>query len=58
MCNKEEVKNSIPFEITCTNCGSHDVIITAFDHLNLEIKCKGCGAYLNCGRYNQSTWVG
>lgn len=49
--SKEEIKD-VPFDVVCTNCGSHNVTITAFEHLDLEIKCEKCGSYLTYGRYN------
>ena len=38
-----------PFEITCKNCGSHKVRISAEDWNDIEIKCETCGTYTNCG---------
>ena len=49
--SKEEIKD-VPFDVVCNNCGSHNVTITAFEHLDLEIKCEKCGSYLTYGRYN------
>ena len=49
--SREEAKE-IPFDITCTNCGSHNVDVIAFEHWDLEIRCKSCGSYLDCGCYN------
>lgn len=49
---KEEIKKA-PFEIICTNCGSHNVTVTAFEHWDLQIRCKECGSYVDCGSYNE-----
>lgn len=46
----------VPFRIECTNCGSHDVNVVAFDHLDLEIKCRRCNSYLDVGKYNETTY--
>ena len=54
--SKEEVKKEAPFEVICTNCGSHDVNVTAFEHWDLEIKCNRCGSYLLYGSYNETTY--
>lgn len=52
------VKNKLeaPFIIQCTNCGSHNVDVLAFDNHDLEIKCKQCGSYLDIGTYNETTY--
>ena len=50
--DKEEEVKEVPFDVVCNNCGSHNVTITAFEHLDLEIKCEKCGYYLTYGRYN------
>ena len=55
--SKEEVKE-VPFKVTCTNCGSHNVDVIAFEYWDLEIKCKSCGSYLSCGKYNPTTHEG
>ena len=55
--SKEEIKE-VPFDVICTNCGSHNVTITAFEHWDLEIKCNNCGSYLSYGRYNPTTYKG
>ena len=52
---KEEIKE-VPFEVICTNCGSHNVTVTAFEHWDLEIKCNNCGSYLSYGSYNPTTY--
>ena len=52
----EETNRKVPFDVICTNCGSHNVTVTAFEHLNLEIKCNSCGSYLDGGRYNPTTY--
>lgn len=54
--NKEN--KDIPFIVKCTNCGSHNVDVVAFEHWDLEIHCKKCGSYLNVGRYNETTYKG
>ena len=54
--SKEE--KEIPFDVICTNCGSHNVTVTAFEYWDLEIKCNSCGSYLSCGRYNPETYEG
>lgn len=33
--SREEVKE-IPFDVVCNNCGSHNVTVTAFEHLDKE----------------------
>lgn len=45
-----------PFIIKCSNCGSHDVDVLAFEHWDLEIKCRRCGSYLDVGMYNETTY--
>lgn len=40
-----------PFTVICNRCGSHNVLVTAFEHWDLEIKCKNCGAIEDCGAY-------
>lgn len=52
---EEEIKE-IPFDVICTNCGSHNVTVTAFEHFDLEIKCNICGSYLSYGRYNPTSY--
>jgi len=55
---KGTVKNRIekPFIVQCTNCGSHNVDVVAYDNHVLGIKCKGCGSYLDVGMYNETTY--
>ena len=53
--SKEEI-NEVPFEVICTNCGSHNVTVTAFGYWDLEIKCNNCGSYLIYGSYNPTTY--
>lgn len=55
--NKEEIKE-VPFDVICTNCGSHNVKVTAFEHWDLEIKCNVCGSYLSYGSYNPTEYKG
>jgi ribosomal protein S27E len=52
----KQCQTSVPFEIKCTNCGSHNVDVIAFEHWDLEIKCKVCGSYLDVGKYNETTY--
>lgn len=54
--SKEEIKREVPFEVICTNCGSHDVNVTAFEHWDLEIKCRSCGSRLEYGSYNPTKY--
>lgn len=56
--NYEKEKKIAPFLVECTNCGSHNVTVTACEYLDLEIKCNRCGSYLDCGRYNETTYKG
>lgn len=49
--NKMDGKSKHPFAITCRKCGSNDVVVIAFDHRELEIKCRGRGLILDCGTY-------
>lgn len=56
--NYNEEKKSVPFLVECTNCGSHNVDVVAFDHWDLDIKCNKCGSYLNTGRYNETRYKG
>lgn len=53
--NKEEARE-VPFEVICTNCGSHNVDVTAFEHWDLEIKCRNCGSRLEYGSYNPTKY--
>lgn len=50
----DKVITEAPFEISCTNCGSHDVDVIAFEHWDLEIRCNKCGSYLDAGKYNET----
>lgn len=52
----EEEKREVPFDVICTNCGSHNVTVTAFEHFDLDIKCNSCGSYLSYGSYNPTTY--
>lgn len=61
MYHREKIKEDtieIPFEVICTNCGSHNVDVIAFEHWDLEIKCRSCGSYLDCGSYNPTKYDG
>ena len=53
--NKEEVR-VVPFDVTCTNCGSHNVDVTALEYLDLQIKCRSCGSRLEYGSYNPTKY--
>lgn len=55
--SKEEIKE-VPFDVICTNCGSHNVQVTAYEHLDLGIRCQHCGSYLTYGSYNPTTYMG
>lgn len=48
---KEKEKKN-PFKIICMKCGSHRVMVTAYEHLDLGIQCKDCGFMINCGSYD------
>lgn len=56
--SSEEVNKEVPFDVICTNCGSHNVTVTAFEHYDLEIKCNRCGSYLSYGSYNPMSYDG
>lgn len=49
-------KKNVPFIIQCTNCGSHNVDVTAFDHWDLVISCCKCKSFLDVGKYNETTY--
>lgn len=50
--------NKIPFEIRCTNCGSHNVDIDSFEDGELCIECNNCKMYLNdTGSYNETKFI-
>lgn len=44
-----------PFTIRCNRCGSGKIRVVPFDHMDLEIKCKTCGAVVDCGVYDTDT---
>lgn len=47
----------VPFRVECTNCGSHDVNVTAFDYYDLQIACNCCGSYLEYNKsYNETLY--
>ena len=50
--NSSKSMKKHPFEITCKNCGSHRVRISAEDYCDIEIMCEACGTYTHCGRYH------
>ena len=52
---KDEIKE-VPFEIICTNCGSHNVDVDALEHQDLQLRCKKCGSYVHCGTYNETKY--
>ena len=54
--NKEN--KDVPFIVECTNCGSHNVDVVAFEHWDLGITCKKCGSWLSVGKYNETTYDG
>lgn len=56
--NGEDISKmeEIPFVVMCTNCGSHDVDVIAFEHWDLEIKCRLCGSCLDVGKYNETRY--
>lgn len=45
-------KRKHPFAITCRKCGSNRVTAIAFEYRDLEIRCKSCGAIVDCGVYD------
>lgn len=53
--SRDEVKN-VPFEIMCTNCGSHNVDVTALEYMDLQIKCRSCGSRFEYGSYNETKY--
>ena len=54
---KKECK--APFEIKCSNCGSHNVTVTAFEYRDLEIRCRSCGNVIDdIGTYNEMNYMG
>lgn len=54
--NKKEEK--APFEIKCTKCGSHNVVVIAFEHNDLEIRCRSCGQSVDdIGRYTEMNYM-
>lgn len=50
--NRMDSKKKHPFAITCRKCGSNRVVVRAFDYHGLEISCKNCGFFLDCGYYD------
>lgn len=46
-----EEKFKHPFNITCKKCGGDDIVVIAYEHHDLGIKCRCCGYELDCGRY-------
>lgn len=55
MCHKgiNSETTFVPFKVECTNCGSHNVNIIAFECGDLGIKCNKCGSNLNVNSYNE-----
>lgn len=45
-------KQKHPFVIICRKCGSNGVKVLAFDYRELEIRCKSCSAFIDCGIYD------
>ena len=54
----EKETKEAPFEVICTNCGSHNVDVIALEYFDLAIRCKSCGSYLSYGTYNPTTYGG
>ena len=52
----KETAREVPFDVICTNCGSHNVTATAFEHWDLGIRCHACDSYLSYGSYNPTTY--
>lgn len=50
--NRMDSKKKHPFAITCRKCGSNRVVVYAYDYHGLDIKCKNCGFFLDCGYYD------
>ena len=56
--NKDGIK-SVPFEIRCTNCGSHNVEVFAYEYNDLGITCMACGSRLEeIASYNEVAYKG
>jgi ribosomal protein S27E len=49
--NKMDGKSKHPFAITCRKCGCNDIMVIAYEHQDLGIRCRGCGYELDCGTY-------
>ena len=49
---KMDSKRKHPFAITCRKCGSNRVLVIAFEYQDLGIRCKSCGAFVDCGVYD------
>ena len=49
--NKMDGKSKRPFAITCRKCGCNDIVVIAYEHRDLGIRCRGCGYELSCGNY-------
>ena len=55
------IKNAVretPFEVICTNCGSHNVDVIAFDFRELGFCCKCCNSRLEVALYNETKYGG
>ena len=49
--NKMDGQSKHPFAMTCRKCGGNDVMVIAYEHQDLGIRCRDCGYELNCGTY-------
>lgn len=53
---KMDGKTKHPFAITCRKCGSNSVMVIAYEHQDLGIRCKHCGYELSCGTYHTDNY--
>lgn len=55
---KIKKEDKAPFEIKCSNCGSHNVEVVAFEYRDLQLKCRSCGSCIyDIGIYNEMTYI-
>ena len=54
---KAPKKDTKPFSIECSNCGSHNVTILACEYKDLLIECNTCRSYLDTDWYNETTYI-